>query len=92
MKVEYKLNEKLIELTEKKNGDDFEFSITLLSKEQKKGIEKVRQYFDDNKVLTDIHFYIHANNRYQVIVRNDFYNDFLIQLFKEQFLLEVKWV
>ncbi|MCM3725527.1 hypothetical protein M3226_07510 [Neobacillus cucumis] len=52
---------------------------------------EVRQYFDDNSVLTDIHYYIHPNNNYQVIVRNDFYNEFIIQLFRQQLLKEIKW-
>lgn len=91
MKVAYKYDEKLLELMETANGDDFEFSITLLNSELKKKIIKVREFFEENKVLTDIHYYIHPNNRYQVIVRKDFYNEFIIQLFRQQFLKEITW-
>lgn len=91
MKVAYKYDEKLLELMETANGDDFEFSITLLNSELKKKIIKVREFFEENKVLTDIHYYIHPNNRYQVIVRKDFYNEFIIQLFRQQLLKEITW-
>ncbi|MEH7117933.1 hypothetical protein V7128_11000 [Neobacillus vireti] len=92
MRVEYSYDSKLIQLNESANGADIEFFITLFENELKKKLMKVRQYFDDNKVLTDIHYYIHPNNNYQVIVRNDFYNEFIIQLFRQQLLKEIKWV
>ncbi|WP_066068140.1 hypothetical protein [Neobacillus soli] len=92
MRVEYKYDEKLLELKETANGDDIEFSIILLDSELKKRLTKVRAFFEENKTLTDILYYIHPNNRYQVIVRKDFYNEFLIQLFRQQLLLEIKWV
>lgn len=92
MKVAYKFNEKLMELTETADGNDFEFFITLFNDEQKISLKKVRDYFEENNILTDIHFYIHSNNKYQIIVRKDFYNDFLIQLFRQRLLDEIKWV
>ncbi|MEH7415200.1 hypothetical protein V7266_07935 [Neobacillus drentensis] len=91
MKVEYTYDKSLIELNETANGNDIEFSITLFDNELKNKLMKVRQYFDANRVLTDIHYYIHPNNHYQVIVRNDFYNEFIIQLFSQQLLKEIKW-
>lgn len=92
MRVEYKYDEKLLELKETANGDDIEFSIILLDSEIKKRLTKVRAFFEENKTLTDILYYIHPNNRYQVIVRKDFYNEFLIQLFRQKLLLEIKWM
>ncbi|QCJ41597.1 hypothetical protein FAY30_06730 [Bacillus sp. S3] len=92
MKVTYKYDENVLGIKESANGDDIEFSITLLNSELKKNMKKVRDFFDENKVLTDIHYYLHPNNKYQVIVRSDFYNEFLIQLFKQQLLTEIAWV
>jgi len=92
MRIEYIYDKNLLEIKEVANGNDMEFLITLFETELKKKLVKVRQYFDENKVLTDIHFYIHSNNNFQVIVRNDFYNEFIIQLFKEQLLQEIKWI
>lgn len=92
MKVAYKFDEKLLDLKETANGEDIEFSIILFNSELKKSLKKVREYFEENKVLTDIHYYIHPNNNYQVIVRKDFYNEFLIQLFRQQLLKEIVWI
>jgi hypothetical protein len=91
MKLIYLVDEKLIELKETPNGDDFEFSLTLLNTELKKRLLDIREYFNANEIATDIHIYIHPHNRYQIIVRKDFYHDFLLQLFKQQLLLELKW-
>ncbi len=92
MNVAYNYDGKLLELKETANGDDIEFSITLFNSELKKNLINVREFFEENKVLTDIHYYIHPNNRYQVIVRKDFYNDFIIQLFRQQLVQEIKWM
>ncbi|PFP30309.1 hypothetical protein COJ96_06250 [Bacillus sp. AFS073361] len=92
MKVEYKYNEQFLELKETPNGEDFEFTLTLVDNKWKKKIEEIREYFDTNNILTDIHFYIHPNNRFQIIVRKDFYNEFIIQLFKQQIVEKIKWV
>jgi hypothetical protein len=91
MKVEYKYDAQLLDIKETTNGDDLEFTITLLDNQLKKRLKLVREYFEENKILTDIHYYIHPNNRYQIIVRKDFYNEFLIQLFRQGLLQEVKW-
>ncbi|MDR6124752.1 hypothetical protein QFZ87_004349 [Bacillus sp. SLBN-46] len=92
MKVEYKYDAQLLDIKETTNGDDLEFTITLLDSQLKNGLKLVREYFEENKILTDIHYYIHPNNRYQIIVRKDFYNEFLIQLFRQHLLQEIKWV
>jgi hypothetical protein len=92
MKLVYKYDEKLFKLEETPNGDDIEFSLTLFEKELKQSFVKVREYFDANNILTAIQVYTHPNNLYQIIVRKDFYHDFIVQLFKQQILLEVKWV
>lgn len=91
MNIDYKYDEKLLELKEIANADDIEFLITLFDSGLKKRLIKVREFFEDNKILTDIHYYIHPNNKYQIIVRKDFYNEFLIQLFRQKLLQEIKW-
>lgn len=92
MRIEYKLNEQLIDLKESANGDDVEFLITVLDENVKNQLKKIREYFAENNILTDVHFYTLANNRYQLIVRKDFYLEFVFQLFKQQLVEEMKWV
>jgi hypothetical protein len=92
MKLVYKYDEKLFKLQETPNGDDIEFTLTLFDAALKKGLVKIREYFDANNITTDIQVYTHPNNHYQIIVRKDFYHDFVLQLFKQQLLQEIKWV
>ncbi|NHC39981.1 hypothetical protein G6549_08365 [Bacillus sp. MM2020_1] len=92
MKVAYRYNEQLLGIKETANGEDYEFILTFDNKNWKRKVEKIREYFDENNILTDIHFYFHPNNRFQIIVRKDFYNEFLIQLFRQQIVEEIKWI
>ncbi|MEH7107682.1 hypothetical protein [Bacillus sp. JJ1764] len=92
MKISYKYNDQILQMNEALNGDDVEFFITLLDVQFKQRLQKVQAYFEENKVLTDLFVYPHQNNRYQIIVKKDFYNEFLIQLFKQQLLDEIKWI
>ncbi|MGG5253492.1 hypothetical protein ACQYAD_08350 [Neobacillus sp. SM06] len=92
MKLTYKFNEDVMKLTEAKNGADIEFNITFLTNEFKPQIEKVEKHFSENQVITDVLVYAHKNHHYQIIVRKDFYDEFIIELFKHRLLLEVKWV
>lgn len=80
-----------MELKEAKNGDDFEFNLTLFDKDLKKQLAKVKKYFDENDILTDLLVYTHSDKHVQIIVREDFYEDFILQLFKHQLIDEVKW-
>ncbi|MEH7306581.1 hypothetical protein [Neobacillus drentensis] len=92
MNIAYKFNDQILDLKEEVNGDDFEFTLTFFDNNWKKEIEKIREYFNSNTILTDIHIYIHPNNKIQIIVRKDFYNEFLIQLFRQQLVQEIKWI
>ncbi|WP_040204340.1 hypothetical protein [Neobacillus jeddahensis] len=91
MKLEYVYDKKLLSLKEAANENDIEFSIKLLEPELKNRLQKVREYFDDNDVLTDLLYYIHPQNKYQVIVKKDFYNEFIIQLFRFQLIQAIRW-
>ncbi|MDQ6596279.1 hypothetical protein E2K98_23520 [Bacillus salipaludis] len=91
MKIIYSYDEKLLDLNETANDDDIEFNINSLGMDIKQQVYKIREIFNENKVLTDILVYAHTNQRYQIIVRKDFYNDFIIELFRQQLVTEVKW-
>lgn len=92
MKLDYQYNESLLVLNEMPNGNDVEFQLDLRSKEVKPRLAKVEEYFSQNAITTDVLVYAHKNLQFQIIVRKDFYEDFLLQLFKQQLLLELKWV
>lgn len=58
MKVAYTFNKQLLNLHEAVNGDDFEFTLTFFDNNWKQKVEKIREHFDSNSILTDILFYI----------------------------------
>jgi len=54
-------------------------------------LREIRDYFDSNRVHTDVLLYPHKNNEYQWIVRNDYYVDFILALFKHRLIESVTW-
>lgn len=73
------------------NEDDIEFHLTFYQQELKTKLLKIKEFFDQNDILTDLLIYTHSDKHIQVIVRKDFYLDFLLQLFKQQLLEEIRW-
>lgn len=51
----------------------------------------MRNFFDENDVYTDVLFYAYANHKFQVIVRQDYYNDFVIELMRHHLLQSIEW-
>lgn len=91
MRLLYKYDDTKIELKEAQNGDDIEFNLLLFDQEVKKQLLKVKKFFNENNIVTDILVYTHSDKHIQIIVRKDYYYDFVLQLFKYQLLEEVKW-
>jgi hypothetical protein len=88
----YQYNQDVIRITETANGDDIEFHIQILKEEPY--VEKIRQVqnlFEDNDVHTDVLFYAYPNHQYRVIVRQDYYTDFVLAMMKHRLLQSVKW-
>ncbi|WP_010632540.1 hypothetical protein [Sporolactobacillus vineae] len=89
--LSFKVNEEMISLTEKRNGQDCEFLIHTKTNEALDRLRKLRAFFEDDKVYTDILFYSRQDHEYQVIVRRDVYVPFVVHLFQLQLLLSVAW-
>ena len=92
MELYYQFDQTMLDLKESPNGEDVEFTLQIFNDELKNRLTEIRKYFNTNKILTDVHVYIHPNNRYQIIVRKDFRLEFILQLFKQQLVREIKWV
>jgi hypothetical protein len=88
----YEYDQQVIQIEEQTNGDDVELWIRLqeANAEVEKAVKKIRDEFDQNDVLTDVLFYAHTDG-YQWVVRNDFYVDFILQLFKYRLVRELRW-
>ncbi|WP_409300214.1 hypothetical protein [Peribacillus sp. SCS-155] len=88
----YRFNEDELYIKEIENGNDVEFNIqfppqsTLMEE-----LKKIERHFDDNRVHTDVLFYVYPNHEYRVIVRHDYYTDFVLALMKHRLLQSVEW-
>ena len=91
MMLLYKYDETKMELKEAQNEDDIEFNLILFDEEVKMQLLKIKKFFSENNIVTDLLVYTHSDRHIQIIVRKDFYYDFVLQLFKYHLLDEVKW-
>jgi hypothetical protein len=89
----YRFDPEIVHIQEAGNGDDVEFLIRVL-KEQTlvvDGLKQVREWFESNGVHTDVLFYAYPDQTYKVIVRRDYYVEFVLELMKRKLLQSVAW-
>ncbi|MDF2719415.1 MAG: hypothetical protein K0R28_6340 [Paenibacillus sp.] len=92
MRLHYRWDPDAVRIEETGNGEDTEFQIRLLrGRAEEAAMRQVQSYFEANQVHTDVLFYLYPEHRYRVIVRKDFYNDFLLELLKHRLLLSLEW-
>lgn len=81
-----------IQITETELNEDVEFQLTIHEPEVHcQNLKKVQQYFDDNKVYTDAMFYTFQDHKYKIVVRKDYYVDFVLTLMKFRLVEAVSW-
>ncbi|MDF2815078.1 MAG: hypothetical protein K0Q81_1278 [Paenibacillus sp.] len=89
----YRFNKDVIQIRETGNDSDVEFVISLLVDEPyTAAIKEVQHKFDENRIHTDVLFYAYENHQYRIIVRQDYYNDFILELLRHQLLESAEWV
>ncbi|GAX89927.1 hypothetical protein [Effusibacillus lacus] len=90
--IRYQYDENALSITEQKNENDIEFIIKIKDEDQYlQAIRQVRADFDHNDIHTDALFYTHPDHEYQVIVRKEYYIDFILCLFKHQLVKSLTW-
>lgn len=88
----YRYDPQLMEMTESESESDFEFRIKMLKKSPYvENLKRVRDFFEDNEVYTDVLFYAYPNQEYIIHVRKDYYTDFILELFKRKLIQSVEW-
>jgi hypothetical protein len=89
----YRFNKDVIQIRETGNDSDVEFVISLLVDEPyTAAIKEVQHKFDENRIHTDVLFYAYENHQYRIIVRQEYYNDFILELLRHQLLESAEWV
>lgn len=89
--LKYEFDQDVIQIRETANEEDVEFHIHILEEQYLKDMKEIQREFEDNRVYTDVLFYIYANHEYQVIVRKDHYTAFVLELMKHRLLRSVEW-
>lgn len=92
MRLSYRYNEKAVQISETPNEADVEFEIRALTDEHRAAIKELQRRFEDNSVYTDVLFYAYEDHRYRIIVRQDYYVEFILGLLKYQLLDAAEWV
>lgn len=80
-----------VEIEEKTNQDDYAFYLKIEDEDLRQAYFKVRAFFENDRLYTDVLFYTHQDHRFEAIVRKDYYIDFLLALFKHQLIINMKW-
>ncbi|KGE16796.1 hypothetical protein [Paenibacillus wynnii] len=91
MELTYQINKEFIELTETEMETDVEFEIRVLAEAKWAGMKKIQKFFEEDRVYTDVLFYAYENHRFRVIVRKDYYVDFILALMKHRFIESAAW-
>jgi hypothetical protein len=89
--LKYTYNSNIISIKETSEGSDVVFSIKILDDRYLEQFRLVMDFFNMNKTYTDVLFYPYEERGYKVIVRNDYYNDFLAELLKSRLLQSLRW-
>ncbi|SFB60062.1 hypothetical protein SAMN05216312_11675 [Cohnella sp. OV330] len=91
--LNYSYDEAALQISESANENDMEFRIVLATDDPSilAGLKQVRQEFDENRVYTDVLFYHYPDREYKIIVRKDYYVDFVLELMKQRLLKSVAW-
>lgn len=93
MTVSYDWNKNELDIQMNDNGGiDIDIYIRILDSEKISGMNAINKYFDENNVLTDVFIYAYENQEYKIVVRKDFYVDFMVELFKNQLIEKLEWV
>ncbi|OAS14795.1 hypothetical protein [Paenibacillus oryzisoli] len=91
MKLIYEWNQQVIDISEVEVMNDIEFSIKVLSPSHFDDMNNIQKIFESNDVITDVLIYTYTNHKYRIIVRKEYYSDFILQLMKNQLLKKVEW-
>lgn len=91
MELVYTYDKGRLEIVEKRDGDDLEFTLRFSDQALEKQFNAVRDYFYGNDDLTDAYFYTSLDKQETVSLKEEYYTEFLLQLFKNKLLLTLMW-
>lgn len=91
MKLVYDWDPNIVDIKEEEVLNDIEFTIRVLAQPYFETMRHIQKIFEANDVITDLFVYAYPNHEYRVVVRKDYYGDFILQLLKYHLLTKVEW-
>lgn len=90
--IYYQYDRTKVKIEEVISETDVEFSIQLLQTDSfDQSMKAIQKQFDENDIFTDAMFYSFPNHEYRVVVRKDYYVDFILALMKYKLVEKVEW-
>ncbi|MGG4441212.1 hypothetical protein [Brevibacillus fortis] len=87
----YTYDEKEIEIKEIVSEQGATFEIIVKTESMRERLKEVRRYFEGNKDYTDVMFFSREDGSFEVIVRTNMIESFLIHTFRFKCLQSICW-
>ncbi|WP_186380594.1 hypothetical protein [Brevibacillus brevis] len=87
----YTYDEKEIEIKEIVSEQGATFQIIVKTEAMRERVKELRRYFEGNKDYTDVMFFSREDGSFEVIVRMDMIESFLIDAFRFKCLQSICW-
>ncbi|WP_199614876.1 hypothetical protein [Paenibacillus alkalitolerans] len=92
MKLTYQWDPGVVDIEETAGERDIEFRLRFTDAEpHAEHMKELEKHFEENRVHTDVFMYAYPNREYRLVVRNDYYVEFILELMKHRILRSVKW-
>ncbi|WP_409274039.1 hypothetical protein V1499_04210 [Neobacillus sp. SCS-31] len=91
MDLVYTYDRTRLEIVEMQGESDLEFTLKFADHALEKNFNTVRDYFYGNDDLTDAYFHTSLDKVVNVSLKQEYYTEFLLQLFKNKLLLSLMW-
>jgi len=88
---DYTYDEKEIEIKEIVSEQGASFQFIVKTESMRERVKEVRRYFEGNKDYTDVMFFSREDGSFEVIVRMDMIESFLIDAFRFKCLQSICW-
>ncbi|ALC92033.1 hypothetical protein AM500_21230 [Bacillus sp. FJAT-18017] len=91
MKVQYEFEKDLLLINEEQDGEDVVFTIETWDSAVLGKIDQVRDFFYHNDDLLDAFFHTSLDGKIMVALKQEYYIDFLFQMFKHKLINSIRW-
>ncbi|GIP53906.1 hypothetical protein [Paenibacillus vini] len=93
LQLKYEFDKEEILILETEGDSDVEFEIKFIGDQPLAlRLKEVQKKFAENDVYTDALFYMYEDQRHKIIVRKEYYIDFIMALMKYQLLTRIEWI